>query len=105
MSSEEAYYELNADPALQRHIRTQRERARKLRKTQWWTTLINKGVCHYCQRTLPGSELTMDHIVPLGRWGRSTRGNVVPACRECNRNKQLHTPAETLLRTLKSQDN
>jgi len=39
----------------------------------------------------------MDHLVPLGRGGRSIRGNVVPACKECNTKKSLLTPAEMLL--------
>ncbi|GJL64875.1 MAG: hypothetical protein NPIRA04_35290 [Nitrospirales bacterium] len=100
MSSHESYYELDGDPALQRHIKLERERARKLRKTQWWLTLLNKGICHYCQNTFLSSELTMDHKIPLARKGKSTKGNVVPACRPCNQQKQLDTPAETLLNKL-----
>jgi 5-methylcytosine-specific restriction enzyme A len=38
--------------------------------------------------------LTMDHIVPLGRGGASTRGNVVPACKECNTRKKHLLPIE-----------
>jgi 5-methylcytosine-specific restriction endonuclease McrA len=30
----------------------------------------------------------MDHIVPLIRGGKTTRGNVVPACKECNNKKK-----------------
>ena len=30
----------------------------------------------------------MDHVVPLIRGGRSTKGNVVPACKECNAKKR-----------------
>ncbi len=36
----------------------------------------------------------MDHVVPLVRGGRSTRGNVVPACKACNSKKQLLLPVE-----------
>jgi 5-methylcytosine-specific restriction endonuclease McrA len=36
----------------------------------------------------------MDHIVPLGRGGRSIRGNVVPACKECNSRKKALLPVE-----------
>jgi 5-methylcytosine-specific restriction endonuclease McrA len=42
-------------------------------------------------------HLTLDHVVPVARGGKSTRGNCVPCCRECNRGKSLHTPAEILL--------
>jgi 5-methylcytosine-specific restriction endonuclease McrA len=36
----------------------------------------------------------MDHLVPLGRGGRSVRGNVVPACKDCNSRKQSLLPVE-----------
>jgi 5-methylcytosine-specific restriction endonuclease McrA len=36
----------------------------------------------------------MDHIVPLIREGKSTRGNCVPACRECNSRKKYLLPIE-----------
>ena len=41
--------------------------------------------------------LTMDHVVPVARGGRSARGNVVAACQECNTRKKLMTPAEQLM--------
>ena len=36
----------------------------------------------------------MDHLVPLGRGGRSTRGNVVPSCKDCNTQKKRLVPIE-----------
>jgi 5-methylcytosine-specific restriction protein A len=39
-------------------------------------------------------ELTMDHIVPIARGGRSTKGNVVPACKSCNTKKKQLLPME-----------
>jgi 5-methylcytosine-specific restriction endonuclease McrA len=36
----------------------------------------------------------MDHVVPLGRGGRSVRGNVVPSCKDCNSRKQSLLPVE-----------
>jgi 5-methylcytosine-specific restriction endonuclease McrA len=36
----------------------------------------------------------MDHIVPLIRGGRSRRGNVVPACKDCNNKKKSLLPVE-----------
>lgn len=95
------YYQLDpefTDPA---RLKREREKARKLRKTRWWLDQLNRGVCHYCQRRFKASELTMDHVVPLARGGTSTQGNIVAACRECNRDKRLETPAERLLRDLR----
>jgi hypothetical protein len=75
-------------------IRKEKEKARALRKTQWWQRQIAKGKCFYCQSDVNPKELTMDHIVPLIRGGRSTRGNVAPACKQCNDRKKYLLPME-----------
>ena len=75
-------------------LRRERERSRVLRQSQWWKRRISSGVCYYCRRQVGGAALTMDHIVPLGRGGRSIHGNVVPACKECNTRKKSLVPAE-----------
>lgn len=75
-------------------LRREREKARELRRSQWWRNRVAAGVCHYCRRSFPPRELTLDHIVPLVRGGRSTRGNCVPACKECNSAKQSLLPIE-----------
>lgn len=75
-------------------IRKEREKARALRKQNWWQAKIGKGVCHYCGRQVPPKELTLDHLVPLARGGRSTKGNCVPACKECNNKKKNLLPLE-----------
>jgi len=75
-------------------IRRERHKARELRETQWWKRRLAKGVCGYCGQPTPPRELTMDHIVPVARGGRSTRGNVVPACKECNTKKKQLLPME-----------
>ncbi len=36
----------------------------------------------------------MDHVVPLARGGKSKKGNVVTACKECNTKKQSLLPME-----------
>jgi len=69
-------------------IRRERAKARELRQSQWWKRRRAAGVCHYCGRKVTPKELTMDHLVPLIRGGRSTKGNLVPACKECNSKKQ-----------------
>tara|TARA_B100000686_G_scaffold170834_1_gene178074 strand:+ start:2943 stop:3224 length:282 start_codon:yes stop_codon:yes gene_type:complete len=76
----------------------EKEKARKLRKTQWWFNKLNTGLCHYCGEKFSRGQLTMDHVVPLSRGGKSTKGNVVPACKECNNKKTTDIPVETLLK-------
>ena len=69
-------------------IRRERAKARELRQSQWWKRRRATGVCHYCGKHFPPHELTMDHLVPLIRGGRSTKGNLVPACKDCNTKKK-----------------
>jgi 5-methylcytosine-specific restriction endonuclease McrA len=69
-------------------IKRERAKARALRQSQWWKRRRASGVCHYCGKTFPPSALTMDHLVPLIRGGRSNKGNLVPACKACNSKKK-----------------
>ncbi len=78
----------------EQQLRREREKARELRSSQWWKNRIAAGRCHYCGRQVPPKELTLDHVVPLVRGGRSTRGNCVPACKECNNQKKHLLPVE-----------
>ena len=75
-------------------LRRERAKARLLRQSQWWKRRIAVGRCHYCSRQVGARGLTMDHIVPLIRGGRSSRGNVVPACKDCNNKKKSLLPVE-----------
>ena len=75
-------------------IKRERDKARQLRESQWWKRRVAKGVCGYCGQSDPPKELTMDHIVPLARGGKSTKGNVAPACKACNNAKKNLLPME-----------
>ena len=91
-------------PADEEHVARETRKAAELRKSQWWKNELAKGKCHYCGGRFKPSELTMDHIVPVARGGKSTRGNVVAACLECNRKKKYLTPVEMVLRELEAPD-
>jgi len=75
-------------------LKRERRKARELRESQWWKRRIAKGRCHYCGSPTPAKELTMDHIVPISRGGKSTRSNVVPCCKTCNNTKKQLLPME-----------
>ena len=75
-------------------VRRERDKARDLRRSRWWQNRLARGICHYCGKSFPPDELTMDHLVPIVRGGKSTHGNVVPACRECNSRKKYLLPIE-----------
>lgn len=69
-------------------IRRERAKARELRQSQWWKRRCSTGVCHYCGQQVGAKALTMDHLVPIIRGGKSTKGNLVPACKNCNNKKK-----------------
>jgi 5-methylcytosine-specific restriction protein A len=75
-------------------IRRERIKARELRQSTWWKRRIAVGRCHYCGKAVPARELTMDHVVPLVRGGRSNKGNLVAACKQCNTSKRHHLAFE-----------
>ena len=75
-------------------IALEKSRARELRRSAWWKRKQASSRCYYCRGRFPPAELTMDHVVPLVRGGRSTRGNIVPACKACNSSKKYALPWE-----------
>jgi 5-methylcytosine-specific restriction protein A len=85
-------------------FKIEKSKARKLRQSQWWQQKVESGICHYCGGNFAANVLTMDHIVPISRGGKSTRGNLVPACKNCNSNKKYYTPAEIILKEKLDQD-
>lgn len=75
-------------------IRSEKARARELRKTRWWQQKTSSGKCYYCGEKVGFKNLTMDHVIPLSRGGRSTKDNLVPCCKECNTKKKSLLPVE-----------
>lgn len=86
--------DLGFDGVDENFIRAEKARARELRKSRWWKNKINRGRCHYCRTATSPQSLTMDHIVPLARGGRSVKSNLVPACKICNTKKKSMLPME-----------
>lgn len=75
-------------------VRREKARARELRKSRWWRQKLSREGCHYCGGKFPPAELTMDHVVPLVRGGRSSKNNLVVCCKSCNSRKQNRLPQE-----------
>ncbi len=57
--------------------------------------------CQYCARTLPRSELNLDHVVPRSQGGKTSWENVVCSCVPCNLRKGGRTPAQAGMKLLK----
>lgn len=81
------YLVIQTDPD---DIERERRKAKELKRSTWWKNRVGNGTCHYCGQRFPPKDLTMDHLIPLVRGGKTTHANCVPACMECNRNKENH---------------
>lgn len=75
-------------------VRREKAKARELRQTQWWKQKLHEGVCYYCQGHFSPDELTMDHVVPVVRGGKSVKANIAVACKSCNNKKKYLLPME-----------
>lgn len=76
-------------------MRRERQKARELRASPWWKRKRGAGICHHCGGRFPPRDLTMDHLVPIARGGRSVKGNLVPSCKNCNSERKYRLPFET----------
>ncbi|MBS3734039.1 MAG: HNH endonuclease [Phycisphaerae bacterium] len=54
----------------------------------------DRNRCQYCGRKHATSELSLDHVVPRSRGGRTSWDNIVCCCVRCNVRKGGRTPRE-----------
>lgn len=92
-------FDLPIDP---KELKREREKARELRRSQWWRNQLGQRTCYHCKQTFSVDELTMDHLIPLSRGGLTTKKNIVVSCKQCNSLKKNLTVAELRLQELKS---
>ncbi len=88
--SDEIYF----TPAPEAHQKREKLKARELRQSVWWKQVLGKCVCYHCEKKIKASELTMDHLIPIVRGGKSDKKNCVPSCKDCNTKKGYKTRAE-----------
>ena len=72
------------------YVRVPRDATRR-RITRRAVFARDSWTCQYCGRT---SHLTVDHVMPRSRGGRSIWENIVTSCAPCNRRKGDRTPVE-----------
>jgi 5-methylcytosine-specific restriction endonuclease McrA len=77
-----------------KEAKRERDKARSLRKTRWWKQRLARGICHFCGNSFSPEQLTMDHIIPIIRGGKTTKSNVAVVCKECNNKKKYLLPME-----------
>jgi 5-methylcytosine-specific restriction endonuclease McrA len=63
--------------------------------------LRDRYTCQFCGHKFPAAELTLDHVFPRSRGGRSSWENLVACCYRCNNRKGDRTPEEAGLRLVR----
>lgn len=81
-------------------IKRERRKAQELRQSSWWKQQIGKGVCYHCGEKFEKNQLTMDHVVPLARGGRTSKKNCVVSCKDCNSKKGHHMSVELTMKQM-----
>ncbi len=59
------------------------------------------NTCQYCGKRFPSSELSLDHVTPRSRGGKSTWTNLACACTRCNNRKAGKTVAEARMKLIR----
>jgi 5-methylcytosine-specific restriction endonuclease McrA len=62
-------------------------RKRKPRFSRYNLYLRDMFTCQFCLTQFPQSQLTLDHVLPLSKGGRTTWENITTACGPCNSRK------------------
>ena len=55
--------------------------------------------CMYCGKE--GGRLTIDHIIPKSKGGKTTWENCISSCKECNSKKADRTPSKAGMHLIK----
>ena len=53
--------------------------------------LRDNYICQYCKQMNSYKDLTLDHVIPKSKGGKTEWTNIVSACRKCNNQKGNHT--------------
>lgn len=73
----------------------------KVKLTRKAVIVRDNNTCQYCGKKFATSKLSIDHIIPRSRGGKSTWSNVVAACSNCNMKKAGKTPEEAGMKLIK----
>lgn len=63
--------------------------------------LRDHHVCQYCGGSVPKTQLTLDHIIPIVQGGKKNWENIVTACKSCNQQKGGRTPAQAGMKLIR----
>ncbi|WP_413290514.1 HNH endonuclease [Bdellovibrio sp. HCB337] len=82
------------------HQKREKAKAKELRQSQWWRQQVGQGICYHCKEKFKPSELTMDHVIPIARGGKSNKKNCVPSCKDCNSKKGYKMSVELTMENM-----
>lgn len=68
-------------------LKQQMKRRTKPRFSKGNVYLRDMYTCQYCEEKFGKRELTLDHVLPISRGGRTEWENIVAACNPCNSTK------------------
>ena len=71
-----------------------RRRTPRFSKTNLYLRDLN--TCQYCNTQFPRTQLTLDHVIPISKGGKTTWLNIVAACNKCNSFKGNKTSIKPL---------
>ncbi len=79
---------------LKRYIRVSSEHFGIVRCSRRNILIRDQFQCQYCGKKCRQTQITIDHVMPRSRGGKSSWDNLVAACIICNHKKSANTPAE-----------
>ena len=82
------------------HQKREKAKARELRQSLWWRQQVGQGICYHCKERFKPEELTMDHVIPVARGGKSNKKNCVPSCKDCNSKKGYKMSVELTMESM-----
>ncbi len=62
----------------------------------------DKNTCQYCGHRFHAADLTLDHVIPKSRGGKTRWENLVACCKKCNTRKGNRSLSEAGLNLLKA---
>jgi len=71
-------------PAVARLIHVLQPRCKQVKFSKQNILARDRWKCQYCGTTISRNTMTLDHVVPRAKGGRSSWENVVAACEPCN---------------------
>jgi 5-methylcytosine-specific restriction endonuclease McrA len=61
----------------------------------------DRNTCQYCGTVTPAGIMTLDHVIPRSRGGKSSWENLVACCQRCNHRKGDRLPVEAGMQLLR----